>query len=141
MTTRDVLRRGRAAAALKRDQPPVTLMWRDSAGRLWRRSMTKSWPLGLREIASWIAAMPGATIHLREFAPWAIVFLALAVLNAVVWRTWTFRLIALPMLVIGLCGAASGPPSAAYFDDLEKKLLATDQMVYELLQSNRWAPP
>ena len=45
--------------------------------------------LGIKLIlwaASWIAAMPGATIHLREFAPWAIVFLALAVLNAVVWR-------------------------------------------------------
>jgi hypothetical protein len=28
-----------------------------------------------------------------------------------------------------------------YFDALEKKLLATDQVVYELLQSNRWAPP
>ncbi len=38
-------------------------------------------------------------------------------------------------------GAASTPPSPAYFDDLEKKLLATDQVVYELLQSNRWAPP
>lgn len=32
-------------------------------------------------------------------------------------------------------------PPPAYFDDLEKKLLATDQVVYELLQSNRWAPP
>ena len=29
-------------------QPPVTLMWRLTAGLLWRRSMTKSWPLGLR---------------------------------------------------------------------------------------------
>ena len=38
-------------------------------------------------------------------------------------------------------GTASGPVSPAYFDDLEKKLLATDQLVYELLQHNRWAPP
>ena len=38
------------------DQPPVTLIWRDSAGRRWRRSITKSWPLGLRPIASSIAA-------------------------------------------------------------------------------------
>jgi len=38
-------------------------------------------------------------------------------------------------------GAASGLPPPAYFDELEKKLLATDQVVYELLQSNRWAPP
>ncbi len=37
-------------------QPPVTLMWRASAGRSWRRSMMKSWPLGLREMASRIAA-------------------------------------------------------------------------------------
>ncbi|MHB8728731.1 MAG: LTA synthase family protein [Sulfuricaulis sp.] len=36
----------------------------------------------------------------------------------------------------------NGPmPPPAYFDDLEKKLLATDQVVFELLQSNRWAPP
>ena len=38
-------------------------------------------------------------------------------------------------------GAAAGMPPPAYFDALEKKLLATDQVVYELLQSNRWAPP
>ena len=68
--------------------------------------------LGIKFIlwaAAWIAAMPGATIHLREFAPWAIIFLALAVLNAVVWRTWTFRLIAFPMLAIGIYGATTGP--------------------------------
>jgi hypothetical protein len=38
------------------DQPPVTLIWRATAGRLRRRSMTKSCPLGLREIASSIAS-------------------------------------------------------------------------------------
>ncbi|MBI3545208.1 MAG: LTA synthase family protein [Gammaproteobacteria bacterium] len=38
-------------------------------------------------------------------------------------------------------GALGAPPVPAYYDDLEKKLLATDQTVYELLQSNRWAPP
>ena len=37
------------------DQPPVTLMWRGTAGPVWRRSMMKSWPLGLRAIASVIA--------------------------------------------------------------------------------------
>src|SRR5215208_1398514 len=37
-------------------QPPVTLMWRASAGALWRRSIMKSCPLGLRVIASSIAA-------------------------------------------------------------------------------------
>ena len=36
--------------------PPVTLMWRPTAGRRLRRSMTKSWPLGLRDIASSMAA-------------------------------------------------------------------------------------
>ncbi len=68
--------------------------------------------LGIKFIlwaAAWIAAMPGATIHLREFAPWAIIFLALAVLNAVLWRSWRLRLLALPCLVVGLSGAALGP--------------------------------
>ena len=36
-------------------QPPVTLMWRETAGRLVRRSMMKSWPFGLRPIASSMA--------------------------------------------------------------------------------------
>src|SRR5215470_9431312 len=35
--------------------PPVVLMWRCNAGFWWRRSITKSWPLGLRVIASSIA--------------------------------------------------------------------------------------
>lgn len=39
----------------------------------------------------------------------------------------------------GAIGPVMPPP--AYFDGLEKILLATDQAVYELLQSNRWAPP
>ncbi len=42
-------------------------------------------------------------------------------------------------LETGATGTITPPP--AYFDGLEKKLLATDQVVYELLQSNRWAPP
>ena len=33
-------------SALNR-QPPVSDIWRETAGRLWRRSMMKSWPLGL----------------------------------------------------------------------------------------------
>jgi TolB-like protein/DNA-binding winged helix-turn-helix (wHTH) protein/Tfp pilus assembly protein PilF len=36
--------------------PPVTLICRATAGRLWRRSITKSWPLGLRVIASSMAS-------------------------------------------------------------------------------------
>src|SRR5580658_6661037 len=42
--------------------PPVTLMCRARAGRLWRRSMMKSWPLGLRPIASSMAAKSGALV-------------------------------------------------------------------------------
>jgi competence protein ComEC len=56
-----------------------------------------------------IGSMPGATIHLNEFAPWAIVYLALAVLSAVIWRSALLRLTAIPLALIGLCGAASGP--------------------------------
>lgn len=58
-----------------------------------------------RHIGSW----PGATLHLYAFAPWAIVFLAFAVLSAVIWRSWLFRATAIPLAVIGLYGAASGP--------------------------------
>ncbi|QXX73815.1 ComEC/Rec2 family competence protein [Methylovirgula sp. HY1] len=58
-----------------------------------------------RHIGSW----PGATLHLNAFAPWAIVFLALAVLSAVIWRSWLFRATAIPLAVIGLYGAMSGP--------------------------------
>src|SRR5712671_6741898 len=42
--------------------PPVTLIWRAIAGRLWRRSMMKSWPFGLRLIASRIAASSGSSL-------------------------------------------------------------------------------
>ena len=45
----------------KRAQPPVTLMCRETLGLSVRRSMMKSWPLGLREMASWIAASSGAS--------------------------------------------------------------------------------
>ena len=58
-----------------------------------------------RHIGSW----PGATLHLYAFAPWAIVFLSLAVLSAVIWRSWLFRATAIPLALIGLYGAASGP--------------------------------
>src|SRR3978361_1808882 len=36
-------------------QPPVTLMWRLTLGRLCLRSMMKSWPLGFRPMARSIA--------------------------------------------------------------------------------------
>ena len=58
-----------------------------------------------REIGSW----PGSTIHLPAFAPWAIVFLSLAVLSSVLWRTAILRATALLLAVIGFSGAAAGP--------------------------------
>jgi competence protein ComEC len=58
-----------------------------------------------RGIGSW----PGSTIHLPAFAPWAIVFLSLAVLCSVLWRTAILRATALPLAALGLLGAAAGP--------------------------------
>ena len=42
-------------------------------------------------VARFIAEAPGSTLHLRAFAPYALPFLALAVISATIWRTWTFR--------------------------------------------------
>jgi competence protein ComEC len=55
-----------------------------------------------------IAAAPGSTLHLRAFAPFALPFLSLAVLSATLWRTWTFRAMAIPFAAIGLIGAPGG---------------------------------
>jgi len=54
--------------------------------------------------------LPGATLYLPAFAPWAIVFLSLAVLSVVLWRTWIFRASAIPFALIGLVGATAGQP-------------------------------
>ncbi len=59
-------------------------------------------------LAGWIGSAPGASIALPAFAPWSIVCLTLAVLSAVLWRTRMLRLTALPLLALGLLGAASG---------------------------------
>ncbi|MGO8739974.1 ComEC/Rec2 family competence protein [Rhodoblastus sp.] len=59
-------------------------------------------------VARWIGSAPGSTIPLPAFAPWSIVFLSLAVLSAVLWRTRLMKLSALPLLGVGLLGAASG---------------------------------
>ena len=64
---------------------------------------------GVMWAARTIGSFPGSTIHLPAFAPWAIVFLSLAVLSSVLWRTALLRATALPLLVIGLLGAAAGP--------------------------------
>ena len=60
-------------------------------------------------VARFIAAAPGSTLHLRAFAPYALPFLSLAVLSAVLWRTWTFRAMAIPFAALGLIGAMHGP--------------------------------
>jgi competence protein ComEC len=44
----------------------------------------------------------------HAFAPWSILFLTLAVLSAVIWRTWALRLTALIFLALGIAGAVSG---------------------------------
>jgi len=55
-----------------------------------------------------IAAAPGSTLRLSAFAPFALPFLSLAVLSATLWRTWTFRAMAIPFAAIGIIGALSG---------------------------------
>jgi competence protein ComEC len=60
-------------------------------------------------MARFIGSLPASTVNLPAFAPWAIVFLTLAVLSAVIWRTLMFRLSAVPLALIGLSGAISGP--------------------------------
>jgi competence protein ComEC len=64
---------------------------------------------GVMWAARMIGSWPGATLHLPAFAPWAIVFLTLAVLSAVLWRTALLRATAVPFAAIGLLGAAAGP--------------------------------
>ncbi len=64
---------------------------------------------GVMWAARTIGSFPGSTIHLPAFAPWAIVFLSLAVLSSVLWRTALLRATALPLLLLGLLGAAAGP--------------------------------
>ncbi len=59
--------------------------------------------------ARFIGALPGASLHLPAFAPWSLAVLALAVLSAVIWRTPILRATTIPLLLVGLTGAASGP--------------------------------
>jgi competence protein ComEC len=60
-------------------------------------------------IARFIAAAPGSTLHVRAFAPYALIFLSLAVMSAVLWRSWLFRASAIPLAAIGIIGALNGP--------------------------------
>jgi competence protein ComEC len=59
-------------------------------------------------MAHWLAALPGATIHLKAFASWSIVYLSLGVLCMVIWRSWAMRLMAIPFFAIGIAGATMG---------------------------------
>jgi len=60
-------------------------------------------------VARFIAAAPGSTLHVRAFAPYALFFLGLAVISAVLWRSWLFRATAIPLAALGLIGALDGP--------------------------------
>ena len=59
--------------------------------------------------AQFIAEAPGSTLHVRAFASYALPFLSLAVASFLIWRSWLLRATALPLALIGLIGAASGP--------------------------------
>ena len=61
-------------------------------------------------LAGLIASAPGASLPVKAFAPWAILFLTLAVLSLVLWRTWAWRALAIPLALIGLMGATGGAP-------------------------------
>ncbi len=68
--------------------------------------------LGIRFIfwvARFLAAAPASTVHVTDFAPWALPCLAMALLSIVIWRTALLRATALPWLLVGLLGATSGP--------------------------------
>jgi competence protein ComEC len=60
-------------------------------------------------VARFIAAAPGSTLHVRAFAPYALPFLSVAVMSAVLWRSWLFRATAIPLAALGLIGALDGP--------------------------------
>ena len=60
-------------------------------------------------VAGKLGAAPMSTVHLPNFAPWALPWLALALLSVVIWRTALLRLTAVPFLALGLAGAAWGP--------------------------------
>jgi competence protein ComEC len=61
----------------------------------------------IASIAKLIASAPGADFPVKSFAPWAIFFLALALLSIVLWRSWLLRSMAVPFAAIGLIGASS----------------------------------
>jgi competence protein ComEC len=48
-------------------------------------------------------------LHVRAFAPAALLFLSLAVMSAILWRSWLFRAMAIPFALLGVIGAINGP--------------------------------
>ena len=56
-----------------------------------------------------VGSLPGSSLHLPAFAPWSLVFLSLGVLFVVIWRTTLLRLLAVPLVLIGVAGAIAGP--------------------------------
>jgi len=59
-------------------------------------------------VARFIAAAPGSTLHVRAFAPASLPLLSLAVISAVVWRSWLFRASAVPLAALGIVAALNG---------------------------------
>ena len=60
-------------------------------------------------VARVLGAAPLSTVPMRDFAPWALPCLALALLSIVIWRTALLRATAVPFLLLGLAGAVLGP--------------------------------
>jgi competence protein ComEC len=60
-------------------------------------------------VSRFLASAPGSTLHVRAFAPYALPLLSLAVLSAILWRSWLFRASAIPLAALGLLGALHGP--------------------------------
>ncbi len=60
-------------------------------------------------VARFIASAPGSTLYVRAFAPFALPFLSLGVMSAILWRSWLFRAMAIPFFALGVLGALDGP--------------------------------
>ncbi|RFB80203.1 ComEC/Rec2 family competence protein [Methylovirgula sp. 4M-Z18] len=56
--------------------------------------------------AGHLSELPGATLHLKAFAPSALLCFTLALACAVIWRSTLFRLAALPLIGLGMFVAA-----------------------------------
>jgi competence protein ComEC len=59
-------------------------------------------------LAGLMASAPGASLHVKNFAPGSLIFLALALLSLVLWRSWLLRALAVHFVALGLLGVSSG---------------------------------